>query len=278
MEFADLGVLEFCIRIANNHDKAWREQDVNYSSLKSQRLKYLSGLNKKDFSFIDSPEICNALKLFEEESRESFGYSPFTLAAFFEIYRRHLISKKFDLIAIRSIAIKLIEYKLNQDASEFIHLVGYASGLEVVMPLEYSLNNEKYSIIKLNDPLLPKLADLSIPPFCGLKSAFELPPVISLEISATPLEQEAATELKTEEENLVFPVTIDENLELQKAALLAQNKPNKSDLSNNNPIDEKEPDFCLASEPAAKSLKVNNSKKTNKQSNSKKIKLKDSSK
>jgi hypothetical protein len=67
MEFADLGVLEFCIRIANNHDKTWREKDNNYSLLKSLRLKYLSSLNKKDLSFIDSSEICNALQLFEME-------------------------------------------------------------------------------------------------------------------------------------------------------------------------------------------------------------------
>jgi len=278
MEFADLGVLEFCIRIANNHDKTWREQDINYSLLKSQRLKHLSGLNKKDFLFIDSPEICNALKLFEEESRECFGYSPFTLSAFFEIYRRHLISKKFDLIAIRAIAIKLIEYKLNQDANEFIHLIGYASGLELVMPLDYSLNNEKYSIIKLNDPLLPKLADLSIPPFSGLKSAFELPPVVSLEISATPLEQEVSSELKIEEDNLILPATLDENIQLQEATLPTQNKSNELDPPQNNPIVENETAFFLASEPDAKSLKVKNSKKTTKQSTSKKVKLKDSSK
>jgi len=277
MEFADLGVLEFCIRIANNHDKTWRAQDANYSSLKSQRLKYLSSLNKKDFSFIDSPEICNALKLFEEESRECFGYSPFTLVAFFEIYRRHLISKKFDLSAIRSLAIKLVEYKLNQDASEFIHLVGYASGLELIMPLDYSLNNDKYSIIKLNDPLLPKLADLSISPFCGIKSAFELPPVVLLETSAIPPEPEVADELKSEEENLVLPATLDESLQLQEGTLPTQNKLDESDFSQNSLIVEKETPVSPASEPAIKPCKVNNFKKTDKQASSKEVKSKKSS-
>ena len=238
MEFADLGVLEFCIRIANNHDKTWREQDVNYTLLKSQRLKYLSGLNKKDFSFIDSPEICNALKLFEEESNQWFGYSPFALSAFFEIYRRYLVSKKFDLNVIRLLATKFIEYKLNHDATDFIHLVGYASGLELVMPLDYSLNSDKYSIVKLNDPLLPKLADLSISPFSGLKSAFELSPVVLLDVPAIPQEPEEGSRLNPVGENLELSINLDENPPNQEIALPIQTEPDCSESLENSPTTE----------------------------------------
>jgi len=274
MEFADLGVLEFCIRIANNHDKTWREKDNNYSLLKSQRLKYLSSLDKKDLSFIDSAEICNALLLFEMESKECFGYSPFTLSAFFEIYRRYLISKKFDLNAIRSLAIKFIEYKLNKDANDFIHLIGYASGLELVMPLDYSLNKENYSIINLYDPLLPKLADISIPPFCGLKSAFELPPAVLPEISTNPLEIDAATELKSEEGNLASTAALDENIEVQEETLPSQNELDITDLSSHNTITEKETPLSQTSEPSPKTSKVDKSKTTVKRSPSKKAESK----
>ena len=275
MEFADLGVLEFCIRIANNHDKAWREQDANYASLKSLRLKHLSGINKNDFSFIDSPEICNALKLFEEESKKIFGYSPLALSAFFEIYRRFLVSKAFDLNAIRILAIKFIEYKLHDDANDFIHLVGYASGLELTMPLDYSLNKDRYSIISLNDPSLPKLEDLYISPFCGLKSAFELPPATLPENSINTPETKESAAPDPEEENMTLSASLEDIIPIKEALPPVQNEEVHSEPIQDMPNIEVEISFALASEPVSPSSKNIKAKKSTKQPNPKKVKSKE---
>jgi hypothetical protein len=276
MEFSDLGVLEFCIRLANNHDKTWREQDANYVSLKSLRLKYLSSINKKDFSFIDSPEICNALKLFVEESKKSFGYSPFALSAFFEVYRRFLVSKVYDLNAIRLLAVKFIEYKLHDDANDFIHLIGYASGLELIMPLDYSINKDRYSILSLNSPSLPKLEDLHIPPFCGLKSAFELPPATFLEISIKTSDTKEFEGPIPQEENLTLSATLDHSALIQEALPPIQYEKVHPELVQDISDTEVE-SSSLVSEPVSPPSKSIKSRKSTTQSSLKKVKSKESS-
>ena len=162
------------------------------------------------------------------------------------------------------------------NANDFIHLVGYASGLELITALDYSLNNDIYSIVNLSDLSLPKIEDLFISPFCGLKSAFELPTVALAEISIIGPETLEPLAPNPKEENLTLLAALDKNPPIQEATLPIQNDVNHSDLVKNIPTIETEISFSLAPEPAVHPSN-NKSIKANKHSNPKKRKSKESS-
>jgi len=159
IESSELGVFEFCVRIAQFHDQNWRNTNQEYNKLRDVRISQLSNKKSSEFLFIESPELCNALKSFETESFEKFGYSPFCLSAFFEFYRRYAITKRLDLSEIIKVVNKLLQFGLKEDASNYIYLIGYAAGIYEVAPLNYDLNQQKFPIFNIakfgtNQPVL----------------------------------------------------------------------------------------------------------------------------
>ena len=173
--------------------------------------------------------------------------------------------------------VKFIEYELHDDVNDFIHLVGYASGLELIMPLDYSLNKDRYSIVSLNNPSLPKLEDLYISPFCGLKSAFELPPATLPDISINTQETKESAAPNPEGENLTLSATVDDTAPIQDGLPPIQTKEVHFEPLQDMPNTEIEISFSLASEPVSLPSKSIKAKKSVKQPNSKKAKSKESS-
>jgi len=144
---AELGVLEFCIRLASSNDHPWKDTNENYLHLRDVRKKYLSNKKFNEISFIDIPEVCLALQYFEKDVIEKAGYSPYALCTFYEFYRRYSTNQKLNLFEVKVAADKLINYGLKQDAFDFLHLLGYGVGIEHVTLLRYEHFTEHFLVI-----------------------------------------------------------------------------------------------------------------------------------
>ena len=84
------------------------------------------------------------------------------------------------------------------------------------MPLDYSLNKGKYSIVNLTNPSLPKLTDLHIPPFCGYRSPFELPNIVNVKTTSNNLVTEEDCEPKLQIEDITIPARVNAGPKIQE--------------------------------------------------------------
>jgi hypothetical protein len=173
-ESAELGTFEFCVRLANEHDLEWKKSDPWYINLKNVRVNELSDQSLKTKSFLNFPKICVAIQKFEEESREKFGYSPFSLIPFFEFYRTHSRANGINFTQVRMTIESLLTFNRADDASDYVHLVGYALGLEEVLPATYVVKKDRFPIFNETSSY-PKSEELRVNPPTEFRDLFALP-------------------------------------------------------------------------------------------------------
>lgn len=174
-ESAELGVFEFCVRLAHEHDAVWRRDDPKYAGLKEVRESELARKRHTAVSFLNSPRVCLALREFEEESFLRFGYSPFSLVAFFEFYRTHSRANGINFAQVKATLQLFMTYGRIQDASDYAHLVGYSLGLDEVTPATYFIQLTRFSVFDQAPSQYPRSEDLVVSMPSEVSNLFELP-------------------------------------------------------------------------------------------------------
>lgn len=174
-ESAELGVFEFCVRLAHEHDAVWRRDDPRYAGLKKARESELASKRLSTSSFLNFPRVCLALKEFEEESITRFGYSPFSLVAFFEFYRTHSRANGINFAQVKAIIQLLLTYGRTDDASDYAHLVGYSLGLDEVTPTTYFVQSTRFSVFDHAPSQYPRSEDLIVSLPSEISNFLELP-------------------------------------------------------------------------------------------------------
>jgi len=174
-ESAELGVFEFCVRLAHEHDAVWRREDPTYAGLKKARESELASKRLSTSSFLNFPRVCLALKEFEEESFARFGYSPFSLVAFFEFYRTHSRANGINFAQVKATIQLLLTYGRTDDASDYAHLVGYSLGLDEVTPATYFVQSTRFSVFDHAPSQYPRSEDLLVFLPNEISNLFELP-------------------------------------------------------------------------------------------------------
>ncbi len=162
IESAELGVFEFCVRLALCNTPEWRNTNEMYLNLKKIRTDELGEKKSTDYHFLNSPKLCVALHEFHEISVNFFGYSPICLSLFFEFYRRYSESNGIEFNTIYSNIVLLLKYGLNDDAINYVHLVGYAIGIDGVAPATYFIDTERFKLFDHKNTRYPSLSDISI--------------------------------------------------------------------------------------------------------------------
>jgi hypothetical protein len=160
-ESSELGVFEFCVRLAKEHDESWIKNPA-YQLLKKVRKEELSDKKLARFSFFESKKVCVILREFEEESIDFFGYTPFCLVPFFEFYRSHSKASGINYDEIRRTISNLLRFQRVDDAINFVHIVGYSLGLEEVIPARYFICRESPALFDTSGSSFPTKERLAI--------------------------------------------------------------------------------------------------------------------
>lgn len=199
---AELGVFEFCVRLAHLHDAEWRRDDPSYSTLKQVRVAELANRSLSSHSFLNSAHVCLALRAFEEESLEHFGYSPFSLVPFFEFCRTHSRQNGINFRQIRSAIERLLKYGLTNDASDYAHLVGYFLGLDEVTPATYFIQPDRFSVFDNSSSEYPSNDELVIEVPVETFDPFEIPVASDVDTSSLGMVLPSKEALPDEAESL----------------------------------------------------------------------------
>ncbi|CAM8655883.1 hypothetical protein MCEMAEM21_00138 [Oxalobacteraceae bacterium] len=246
-ESSELGTFEFCVRLANEHDADWRKHDPRYTNLKQIRVNELANKKLATQSFLNYSKVCIALREFEEESRIKFGYSPFSLIPFFEFYRTHSRINGINFRQVRTTLESLLSYGRLDDASDYVHMVGYSLGLEEVTPAIYFIQKDRFPMFNQTSsyPISEELK-VSLPTeFLDLFALPEEPPSIDPEL-VPQLDPEVVPSVAMEEPS----VSCDRNTAVEAVAI--------ADLSSADTIEvsKQQPDLAEGCPPDAVSAQV----------------------
>ncbi len=214
-ESSELGVFEFCVRFAHEHDAVWRRDEPSYANLKKVRIDELAGKKLALYSFLRSPRVCIALREFENESIARFGYSPFSLVPFFEFYRTHSRANGINFEQVRSTIELLLSYGRIDDASDYAHLVGYWLGLDEVVPATYFIQNIQFPMFNSDfSPPYPKSENLNVSPPNAVEDLFTL----KEEAQTKPTDLLANIEPSVNAQGEIFTTVVDKrNIEVDES-------------------------------------------------------------
>jgi hypothetical protein len=144
---ASYGPLELGIRLSLFFDSSWLKED-RYLKFKNLRSEHLN-ISWDRKSFLDFPEIINALSLFNEDSQNLLGSDPIACTSFFlhkAIFSN--LENQLNMKLIHKDANFMFLNGYKQSCFDFLYLLGCSLESSYLSFTRYILSPEKYNFIK----------------------------------------------------------------------------------------------------------------------------------